>query len=170
MGVSCFLANRFHSYLYDVHHRCRLLSSFSFMEKSRLATCDGMLLHALSEDSVETYTSRAFQAAIGNLPRGSIVIPTTAGEGDEWVGPRDVVTSVRTGEGGSVRGDDVYSAENVNHVLARQAVPSEDGDSGEVGACGDSGEGMLPVDPEIWLRSVRYQLCVCVCESECVYV
>ena len=45
------------------------------MEKSCLASCDGMLLHALSLDSVETYTSRVFQAAISNLPRGNAIIP-----------------------------------------------------------------------------------------------
>ena len=52
------------------------------MEQSRLASCDGRFLHALSSESVETYTSRAFQAAIGNLPRGSTVIPSVV-EGDE---------------------------------------------------------------------------------------
>lgn len=80
VGISCFLANRFHGYLYDVHQQCRLLSSFSFMEQSRLASCDGRLLHALSSESVETYTSRAFQAAIANVPRGSTVIPSIAEE------------------------------------------------------------------------------------------
>lgn len=50
------------------------------MEQSRLASCDGRLLHALSSESVETYTSRAFQAAIGNLPRGSTIIPSVPEE------------------------------------------------------------------------------------------
>ena len=58
------------------------------MEKSRLASCDGTLLHALSSDSVETYTSRAFQAAISNLPRGSAIIPTVE-EGSKFEGSID---------------------------------------------------------------------------------
>ena len=98
VGVSCFLANRFHSYLYDVHRRCRLLSSFSFMAQSRLAYCDGRLLHALSDGSVETYTSRAFQAAISNLPRGSPVIPPPAEETGGWAEFLGVAGSEKGGD------------------------------------------------------------------------
>ena len=112
VGVSCFLANRFHSYLYDVHRRCRLLSSFSFMAQSRLAYCDERLLHALSDGSVETYTSRAFQAAIGNLPRSSAVIPPLAEETDGWAEFMGVAES--GGGCGSVEGEGEEGEEGEN--------------------------------------------------------
>ena len=75
------------------------------MEKSGLASCDGMLLHALSSDSVETYTSRVFQAAISNLPRGNAIIPNVE-EGSKFEsstdakseGERKVIGEIGEGE------------------------------------------------------------------------
>ena len=61
IGISCFLADKFHGYLYDVHLQGHLASSFSFMSPARGVVCDDMFLHALSAESVETYTSRSLQ-------------------------------------------------------------------------------------------------------------
>ncbi len=66
MGVACFLANDKQGYLYSVHHKPRLISSFSFMTGSKKAVCGPSVLHVLSADSVESYTSRAFQAALSD--------------------------------------------------------------------------------------------------------
>ena len=156
VGVSCFLANRYHSYLYDVHHRCRLLSSFSFMEQSRLASCDGVLLHALSDQSVETYTSRVFQAAIGNLPRGSAVIHSPPEEEEEEEEEErngcaePVVTGRVEGFGGegeettpSPRGD----AAVCNHT-GRPPSPADSG--------GGWDEEEITADPRILLSQVGH--------------
>ena len=56
IGISCFLANKSHGYLYDVYLRGHLASSFSFMSPAHAVVCDDMFLHALSAESVETYT------------------------------------------------------------------------------------------------------------------
>ena len=61
IGISCFLANKFHGYLYDVHLQGHLASSFSFMSPTHAVVCDDLFLHALSAESVETYTSRSLQ-------------------------------------------------------------------------------------------------------------
>ena len=61
IGISCFLADKFHGYLYDVHLQGHLDCSFSFMSPARVVVCDDMFLHALSAESVETYTSRSLQ-------------------------------------------------------------------------------------------------------------
>lgn len=63
LGISCFLANKFHGYLYDVHQQGRPVSSFSFMSPTQAVVCDDMFLHALSAKSVESYTSRSLQAS-----------------------------------------------------------------------------------------------------------
>ena len=160
MGVSCFLANRFHSYLYDVHRRCRLLSSFSFMTKSRLASCDGRLLHALSDESVETYTSRVFQAAVSNLPRGSAVIPPSAEETDGWAESMGGAGSERgCGSGGEGEGREGRRGEGetasseatevFNHTNCLPPSPAGSGGSGD-------GVKVTP-DPETWLRQVHLE-------------
>ncbi len=61
VGISCFLANSYHGYQYDVHLRACLSCSFSFMSPTQAVVCDHAFLHALSDKSVETYTSRALQ-------------------------------------------------------------------------------------------------------------
>ena len=160
VGVSCFLANRFHSYLYDVHRRCRLLSSFSFMTKSRLASCDGWLLHALSDESVETYTSRVFQAAVSNLPRGSAVIPPSAEETDGWAESMGGAGSERgCGSGGEGEGREGGRGESAavsseatevfNHTNCLPPSPAGSGGSGD--------EVKVTPDPETWLRQVHLE-------------
>ena len=85
MGLACFLANRYHGFIYDVHHQAKLSSSFSFMEQSRLAYCDGNFLHALSGDSLETYTSRCFSSAVGPMPRVCGCVRGTDRLVQEWL-------------------------------------------------------------------------------------
>ena len=63
-GISCFIANKHHGFLYDVHSKTRLVSSFSFMSKTHMVTMDTNFIHALSTDSVETYTNRVFQVGV----------------------------------------------------------------------------------------------------------
>lgn len=64
IGISCFLANKFHGYLYDVHVQGHLASSFSFMSPTHAVVCDTTFLHALSAKSVETYTCRTLQVRL----------------------------------------------------------------------------------------------------------
>ena len=61
VGISCFMANSFHGYQCDVHLRTCLSCSFSFMSPTHAVVCDAAFLHALSDESVETYTSRSLQ-------------------------------------------------------------------------------------------------------------
>ena len=60
VGISCFMANSFHGYQY-VHLRACLSCSFSFMSPTHAVVCDAAFLHALSDESVETYTSQSLQ-------------------------------------------------------------------------------------------------------------
>ena len=81
MGLACFLANTYHGYLYDVHQQTKLSSSFSFMERSLMALCDGSFLHTLSADSLESFSSRAFPTAMADVPQtSSIAAPDRCGE------------------------------------------------------------------------------------------
>lgn len=73
IGISCFLANKFHGYLYDVHLQGHLASSFSFMSPTHAVVCDDLFLHALSAESVETYTNRSLQTAILHMPKHNIL-------------------------------------------------------------------------------------------------
>ena len=83
VGISCFLANKYHGYLYDIHQNTKLVSSFSFMAKSYAISCDNNFIHALSSNSVESYTTRMFQAAVTSMPLAGSQIPTVVGgEGD----------------------------------------------------------------------------------------
>ena len=70
VGVSCFLANHRHGYLYDVHRKTKLVSSFSFMSKAHMVSCDPSFIHALSDNAVESYTNRVFHSALSNMPEG----------------------------------------------------------------------------------------------------
>ena len=76
VSISYFLANKYNGYVYDVHQKTKLVSSFSFMSKSIMVSCQNNFMHVLStDDSVESYTIRAFQAAMANMPSVSRYIP-----------------------------------------------------------------------------------------------
>ena len=127
------------------------------MEKSCLASCDGTLLHALSSDSVETYTSRAFQAAIGNLSRCSAVIPPLA-EGGNWAefgeGVRvteDVLETAFGESGGEGEGEGEGGGEVDGEGEKREGEGGRKRER-EEGKRGDS------PDPKTWLKQVY---CVC---------
>lgn len=91
VGLCCFLANKYHGFLYDVYQRTRLISSFSFMSKSQLVVCDSSFLHALSADSIESYTTRVFQAVTARMPTvGDLVLTARGGEGEESLGDYQV--------------------------------------------------------------------------------
>ena len=55
------------------------MSSFSFMSKSTVVSYQTSFMHVLSVDSVEIYTSRAFQAAVASMPSASSCIPPSVG-------------------------------------------------------------------------------------------
>ena len=78
--MCCFLGNKYHGYLYDVHRKAKPVSYLSFMTKSRAVCCDSGFIHALSANSVESYTSRTFPAAVANMPPSSTCIPPRVGE------------------------------------------------------------------------------------------
>ena len=78
--MCCFLGNKYHGYLYDVHRKAKAVSYLSFMTKSQAVCCDSGFLHALSANSVESYTSRTFPAAVANMPLSSTRVPPRVGE------------------------------------------------------------------------------------------
>ena len=147
IGISCFLANRFHGYLCDVHQQCRLLSYFSFMEKSRLASCDGIFLHALSSESVETYTGRAFKSAISNLPRGSTVIPSVSEDEDK----EGEVGGANGGEGEGEGEEEREEGKDEDEEIAEEG---EGEGGGEFVAAGTGCVERDPLDDGYWLRQV----------------
>lgn len=55
------------------------------MEKSHLAFCDGNFLHALSGDSLETYTSRCFPSTIVSMPPVGGYVRGTDRPVEEWL-------------------------------------------------------------------------------------
>ncbi len=67
IGVSCFVGGRLHGYLYDVATKARLVSSFSFTSETSAVASDGMLFHALSQGTVETFSNRAMQVGVTSL-------------------------------------------------------------------------------------------------------
>ena len=127
------------------------------MEKSRLASCDGMFLHALSSESVETYTGRAFQSAISNLPRGSTVIPSVPEEVDE------------EGEVGGANGGDREGEEEREEGKDEEGEVAEEGE-GEGGGFEAAESGCVernPLDDGYWLRQVS-SLFLCL-QCACVH-
>ena len=129
------------------------------MEKSRLASCDGMFLHALSSESVETYTGRAFQSAISNLPRGSTVIPSVPEEADE------------EGEVGRANGGDREGEEEREEGKDEEGEVAEEGE-GEGGGFEAAGSGCVerdPLDDGYWLRQVS-SLFLCLYKDSNVHV
>ena len=126
------------------------------MEKSRLASCDGMFLHALSSESVETYTGRAFQSAISNLPRGSTVIPSVPEEADE------------EGEVGGANGGEREGEEEREEGKDEEGEVAEEGEGGGVAARSGCVE-RDPLDDGYWLRQVS-SLFLCLYKDSNVHV
>ena len=135
VGICCFLANKYHGYLYDVHKKTKLISSFSFMTKSQAAMFDVSFMHALSENSVESYTSRVFQASMACMPSVGSHIPEKVGEEGDG-GESD---------GGTVgeEGDGEEGEESEGGTVGEEGDggEGEESEGGTVGEAGDRGEG-----------------------------
>ncbi|XP_033097775.1 Hermansky-Pudlak syndrome 3 protein-like [Anneissia japonica] len=65
-GLCCFVSTQTTGILYEIHPQIRLLALYPYTAESSLAVIGRDLLHAVTKNGLETYTTRSFAAALLN--------------------------------------------------------------------------------------------------------
>ncbi|XP_071945645.1 BLOC-2 complex member HPS3-like [Antedon mediterranea] len=67
VGLCCFVSTQTTGALYDVHSNVQLIATYPYTADTKLAVVGRDMIHVVTKNGLETYTSRSFAAAIPNI-------------------------------------------------------------------------------------------------------